>query len=96
MSIKYTKPFLAKLELLLSETPYTLRYEKGQFQSGYCIINDHQVIVVNKFFPLEGRIQSLVEIIRSLELEPNELSEKSRKVYHSLKESQLTINTDKD
>ncbi len=94
--IKYTKPFLAKLENLLSETPYTLRYEKGQFQSGYCIINDHRVIVVNKFFPLEGRIQSLVEIIRNLDFDEGQLSEKSQKLYRSLKESQLVINTNKD
>lgn len=94
--IKHTKSFLAKLEGLLSETPYTLRYEKGQFQSGYCIINDHKVIVVNKFFPLEGRITSLVEIIRAIDIAPDELSEKSKKLYHQLRESDLSIETKKN
>ena len=94
--IKYTKPFLVKLENLLSETPYTLRYEKGQFQSGYCVIKDHKIIVINKFFPLEGRIQSLVEIIRSLDIDAGELSEKSKKLYHQLAESQLAIEPEKD
>ena len=34
--IKYTVPFLTKLEELIGESDHTLRYEKGNFKSGYC------------------------------------------------------------
>lgn len=77
--IRYTKPFLASLENIIAETNYILRYEKGNFKSGYCILKDTRVILINKFFPLEGKINSLVDIIRQLNIPPEGLSEKSQK-----------------
>lgn len=82
--IKYTKSFLGKLEDLLAATEYTLRYEKGQFKSGYCVLNEHKVIVINKYFPLEGRINSLVEIIKSLEIQSQQLPSKQQQLYADL------------
>ena len=69
------------MEVLLEALDYTLRYEKGNFQSGYCLLKDRQVAVVNKFFMTEARINSLVEIIGSIELpdiERFELDEKQQ------------------
>lgn len=86
MSIKYTNHFLSKLEELLGETEYMLRYEKGNFKSGYCLLKEQKVIVVNKYFPLEGRINSLIDIIRTMDLPEQGLSEKSRKLYEALKQ----------
>ncbi|MFT5772974.1 MAG: hypothetical protein ACI9ZX_002378, partial [Algoriphagus sp.] len=40
MTIKYTKHFLDKLENLFTETDFMLRYEKGNFKSGYCVLNE--------------------------------------------------------
>ena len=55
MDIKYTKHFLNKLENLFSETDYQLRYEKGSFNSGYCILQHKKVAVVNKYYTTEGK-----------------------------------------
>ncbi|WP_020527254.1 hypothetical protein [Flexithrix dorotheae] len=81
MEIKYTKNFLAKLEDLFSETTYILRYEKGNFKSGYCLLKDNKVAIINKYFPLEGRINSLVDIIKEIEINPQDLSEKNKKLF---------------
>lgn len=64
--MKYTQTSLTKLENLLKESGYDVRYEKGNFKSGYCILESKQVIVVNKFSTLESRIQSLIEIVKIL------------------------------
>jgi hypothetical protein len=77
--IKYTKPFLEHLEQLVAEAGFSLRYEKGNFKSGYCVLKETRVIVVNRYFTLEGRINSLVDIIRSLGIDAEHLSEKSRR-----------------
>jgi hypothetical protein len=77
--VRYNKPFLNSLENIIAETGYLLRYEKGNFKSGYCILKDTHVILINKFFTLEGKINSLIDIIRQLEIPPNSLSEKSQK-----------------
>lgn len=64
--VKYTQGFLKKLEDLLKENNYDVRYERGNFKSGYCILEEKKVVVINKFSTLESRIQALTEIIYAL------------------------------
>ena len=66
MTVKYTPNYLKKLEEIISENGYQVRYEKGNFKSGYCILETKKVVVINKFTPLESRINSLSEIIQTL------------------------------
>ena len=75
----------------MSETDYILRYEKGNFQSGYCILNESKVAVVNKFFALEGKVNSLIEIIRSIKVDSSKLSENNRKLYSEITNNQLQL-----
>jgi len=84
MEIKYTAHFLHKLESLFAETEYHLRYEKGNFKAGYCLLRDVKVAVVNKYYPLEGKINCLLELLRSLELNRELLSTKSQQLYQQL------------
>jgi len=74
MPIKYTKHFLNKLEDLFSESDYVLRYEKGNFQSGYCLLKDTKIAIVNKFISLDGKINCLLEIIKEIDLNAGKLS----------------------
>jgi len=85
MEIKYSKHFLNKLEDVFSESDYMLRYEKGNFKSGYCIINDTKVVVVNKFYSLEGKVNCLLEIIKSVDLNTENLNPKNLKLFQELR-----------
>ena len=76
MAVKYTKAYLDKVESLFAESEYTLRYEKGNFKSGYCILKDNKVIVVNKYFPIEGKINAIIDILKELNLNPKDFSQK--------------------
>ena len=67
MEVKYTTQFLSKLEDIFSESDYMLRYEKGNFQSGYCLLRETHVAIVNKYYPLEGKVNSLIEILKQIE-----------------------------
>lgn len=91
MTIKYTNHFLNKLEDIMSETEYILRYEKGNFQSGYCILNESKVAVVNKFFALEGKVNSLIEIIRQIKVDSSKLSDNNKKLYSEITNNQLQL-----
>ncbi len=82
--ISYTPAFLSKLEDILSQAGFTLRYEKGHFKSGYCLLKSHHVVVVNKFLTIEGRIHTLLELLRELKIERSLLSEKTRTFYDKL------------
>ena len=67
--IKYTPQYLKKLEDFLKENQYDVRYEKGNFRSGYCILEAKKVVVINKFSTIESRIQALFEISNMLLLQ---------------------------
>ena len=87
--IKYTNQFLTKMEEMISESDYILRYEKGNFKSGYCVLKDQKIMIVNKFYTTEGKINALLEILRTVSLDTSRFSEKSQKLYEEL--SQLEI-----
>lgn len=79
--MKYTQATLDRIEKLLHETAYIIRYERGTFQSGYCILEEKKVVVLNKFLQTEGRINTLIDIIPQLHMDPGQLSPESRKTY---------------
>jgi len=79
--MKYTQTTLDKLETIVEEAGYILRYERGTFQSGYCILEDRKVVVLNKFLQLEGRINTMVDLVPQLSINKELLSEESKKVY---------------
>ncbi len=89
MQIKYSKQFLHKLEDFFTETDYILRYEKGNFQSGYCILNDTKIALVNKFYTTEGKINCLIDILKSIELDKSKLSDKTLSLFNELKQTEL-------
>lgn len=82
--IKYTRHSLKKLETLFKELDYTIRYEKGNFNSGYAIVEDRKIAVINKFYDVEGRISVLIEILSGIEVDQEVLSEASLKLYKQL------------
>ncbi len=79
--MKYTQSTLSKLESITEEAGYVLRYERGTFQSGYCILEAKKVVVLNKFLQTEGRINTLVDLIPQLDVNPDLLTEESKKLY---------------
>lgn len=91
MQIKYTKAFLNKLEDIFTETEYHLRYEKGNFQAGYCILKDTKIVIVNKYFSLEGKVNSLIDILKTIEIDRAKLSDKHRQLIDQINQNQLQL-----
>lgn len=79
--MKYNQSTLDKIEKVLDEAGYVIRYERGNFQSGYCILEERKVIVLNKFLQMEGRINTLVDITPQLTVNPEFLSPEAKKTY---------------
>ncbi len=86
--ITYTKHTLQKLETLFEELDYTIRYEKGSFKSGYCMVENRKIAILNKFFETESRINTLIEILDNvIDVNPEILTEPSRKLYNLITKS---------
>ena len=82
--MKYTQSTLDKLESIPAQAGYILRYERGTFQSGYCILEDRKVVVLNKFLQTEGRINTLVDLIPQLDIPAETLTDESQKLYNEI------------
>lgn len=83
--MKYTQNTLDKLERVLDEVGYIVRYERGNFQSGYCILEAKKVVVLNKFLQMEGRINTLMDIIPQLSIDVDILTTEARKTYEEVR-----------
>jgi hypothetical protein len=82
--MKYNQATLKRLEDILDECGYIVRYERGSFQSGYCILEDKKVVVLNKFLNPEGRINTLVDLIPSVNINYDMLTKESQKMYDEI------------
>ncbi len=89
MSLSVTNHTLEKLELLLTTIGYKVRYEKGNFKTGTCLIEHSKMVVVNKFSNLESKISSLIDLIKVLEIDESVFSEKQKQFYYSLLQTSI-------
>ena len=91
MGLTVTNHTLEKLEAILKSLDYRVRYEKGNFKTGACMLESSKVVVVNKFANLESKIQALVELIRELDIQDQLLDEKQKHLVHTLKQTSLKL-----
>ncbi len=85
MALRTTKEALKQLEILLDELGYDIRYEKGQFNVGACLLNGQRMIVVNKLYTTQGKIESLFDILKTFpKPETDTLSEESLLYWNEL------------
>jgi hypothetical protein len=89
-NMKLTQTTLNKLEDILGESDFVVRYERGNFQSGWCLLESKRIVVLNKFLNLEARINTLLELIPQLEIEFDKLTHDSQKLYDEVKRLSLS------
>ncbi len=82
--MKLNQHTLDKVERVIEEGGYIVRFEKGTFQSGYCILQEKKVVVLNKFLPTEGRINTLIDLLPLLSINIDDLTHESQKFYDVL------------
>ena len=68
---------------------FKVRYEKGNFKTGSCLLEHNKVIVVNKFSNLEGKIAALINLVKQTNADENLFDDKQRQFYQSLKQTEL-------
>jgi len=82
--MKFTQNTLDKIEKIAEDSGYIIRYERGTFQSGYCILQEKKVVVLNKFMQTEGRINTLIDLLPQLNINFDALTHDSQKLYTEL------------
>lgn len=91
MNISFTNHTLEKVELLLKDLGFKVRYEKGNFKTGSCLIENSKIVMVNKFSNLESKILSIVDLLKNIDADESKLSEKQKSFYYAIKQTTLEI-----
>lgn len=89
-NMKLTQTTLNKLEDILGESEFVVRYERGNFQSGWCLLESKRIVVLNKFLNLEARINTLLELIPQLDIQFDKLTHDSQKLFEEVQKLSLT------
>jgi len=89
--LSLTNHTLEKLELLLRSGGYKVRYEKGNFKTGACVLQNSRVVVINKFSDLESKIRAILDLFLELELDHQLLDDKQIALLHQIKQTKLQL-----
>ena len=77
--------------MLLKSAGYKVRYEKGNFKTGACMLLSSRIVVINKFSNLESKIQAIAELVRELEIDHNLLDDKQTTFLQQIQQTRLQL-----
>ena len=74
---------LQDLKSLATQMGAKVRFERGDFQGGYCIVEESKVIVINKLSNLQRKVMILAAALKELGVDEIYLPPKIREVICS-------------
>jgi hypothetical protein len=87
-----TQKTLENLQALLKIAGYTVRYEKGNFNSGFCLLENTKTMVINKFSSIDAKINALSQLIINAQITQELIpDDKLKKVLYTLQQTKLTL-----
>jgi hypothetical protein len=63
---KEFEEILQELKAVADQLGATVRFEKGDFKGGYCIVRDKKIIVINKMTNLQRKVMILSTALKEL------------------------------
>ncbi len=83
---KEFEEIIQDLKLLALQLGAEVRFEKGDFKGGYCILKENKVIVINKMANLQRKVMILSMALKELGIEQLYLSPKLREIIDEMTE----------
>jgi hypothetical protein len=81
---KEFEELLQELKSVADQLGASVRFEKGDFKGGYCIVHDKKVIVINKMTNLQRKVMILSSALKELGVEEIYLAPKIREVIDEM------------
>jgi hypothetical protein len=75
---------LQELRAVADQLGASVRFEKGDFKGGYCIIHDKKVIVINKITNLQKKIMILSTALKELGVDSIYLTPRIREIIEEM------------
>lgn len=83
---KELEEIIGELKEVANQLGAEVRFEKGDFKGGYCILKENRVIVVNKMVNLQRKISILSMALKELGIDQIFLTPKLREVINEMAE----------
>ncbi|MGB5528605.1 MAG: hypothetical protein WBQ32_01435 [Ignavibacteriaceae bacterium] len=81
---KEFEEILQELKSVADQLGASVRFEKGDFKGGYCIIHDKKVIVINKLTSLQKKVMILSSALKELGVDEIYLTPRVREVIEEM------------
>ncbi len=78
---------LTELKELALQLGAKVRFEKGDFKGGYCLLRESKIIVINKLANKQRKVMILAAALKELGIEEMYLSPKIREVIDEMAET---------
>ncbi len=81
---KEFESLMQELRALANEMGATVRFERGDFKGGYCILKESKVIVINKLATLQRKVTILATALNELGIDKIYLTPKLREIIEEM------------
>lgn len=81
---KEFESILEELKALALQMEVKVRFEKGDFKGGYCLLKDSKVIVINKMANLQRKVMTLSAALKELGIEEIYLPPRLREIIEEM------------
>jgi hypothetical protein len=75
---------LQELKSVADQLGASVRFEKGDFKGGYCIVHDKKVIVINKMTNLQRKVMILSTALKELGIDGIYLTPRVREIIEEM------------
>jgi hypothetical protein len=84
---KEFEELINEFKSIASQLGAEVRFEKGDFKGGYCLLKDNKVIVINKMAPLQRKVIILSMALKEIGVDQIYLTPKLREVINEMAET---------
>jgi len=83
---KEFEEIIQDLKALAQQLGAEVRFEKGDFKGGYCLLKDSKVIVINKMMNLQRKVMILSAALKELGVDQIYLNPRMREIIDEMAE----------
>ncbi|MDH3268386.1 MAG: hypothetical protein OEM46_05985 [Ignavibacteria bacterium] len=81
---KEFEEILQELKSVADQLGASVRFEKGDFKGGYCIVHDKKIIVINKMTNLQRKVMILSTALKELGIDSIYVTPRIREVIEEM------------
>ncbi|MCK9279681.1 MAG: hypothetical protein M0P71_03585 [Melioribacteraceae bacterium] len=84
---KEFESLLQDLKSLANQMGATVRFERGDFKGGYCLLEDSKIVVINKLSNTQKKVMTLAAALNELGIDEIYMTPRLREIIEEMDEN---------